>query len=187
MISEQVDQWILEDEMPVGPGLKVIRQSAGHFDPCEGMDEDDREAYWEFINWYVNREHLSLSSLPTPVFGKCFIEPDDAISFPFGSIDFQRNDGFNAKNWKLNKIFDRVKDLAEMHSCLSTEQGRQNTFDRYKNLVEREFRDKAVLWLETFQKYPQWVNKAQMLEKIGECNAHIRKCKAIWRKHAYRS
>ncbi|MDZ7760056.1 MAG: hypothetical protein U5L00_07365 [Desulfovermiculus sp.] len=186
-IRQQVNEWIDEEELPSRPGLKVLRSSASHFDPCEGMDEDDREAYWEFISWFISREHLALLSLPVPVaVGFTPIEPNDAISFPFGSMDFERKSSFKAYSWRLKMIFDRVKDLAETHSCISQEQGKRNIFRRYQELVEREFRDKALQLLETYTKYPQWTDKDKVFKRIQEYNAHIGKCKAIWRDFAYR-
>ena len=82
-ISKAVCGWIAEEEMPPGPGLKVLKG----FDPYAGMDEDEIEAYLDFRHWYQNRDHQLLDLVPVKPFEiYCFEEPDDAISFPFGSI-----------------------------------------------------------------------------------------------------
>jgi hypothetical protein len=56
---------------------------------------------------------------------------------------------------------------------------------RYEILVQNEFRDKAILLLETYKKYPHLVNKEKLLERIAELNSRIRKCKRIWKEHAF--
>jgi hypothetical protein len=48
-ISQTVDSWISEEEIPVSPTLKVIRAN----DPWHGMSEEEIEDAKEFIRCYL--------------------------------------------------------------------------------------------------------------------------------------
>jgi len=72
-----------------------------------------------------------------------------------------------------------------LHSCISHEEGKKNVHRRFINLVENEFRNKALILLETYKKYPQLINKEKAFKRIVELNSNIGKCKNIWQKYAY--
>jgi hypothetical protein len=59
-IGEIVDSWIAQEELPRRANLKVIKS----FDPYEGMDLDEVEAYLEFRGWYMAKDHTVLLSIP---------------------------------------------------------------------------------------------------------------------------
>ena len=91
----------------------------------------------------------------------------------------------NGYQYRLKQIFEKVKDLAVMHSCISHREGRENTRQRYKSLVESEFRDEAVVLLDTLKKYPQWVDRKKLAIRLAKLNSNIRKCNEIWKAHAF--
>jgi len=64
--------------------------------------------------------------------------------------------------------------------------GRKNTHQRFKDLVEREFKDRAVMLRETYQRYAVWISKERLLNEIVELNSRIRKCNKIWQEFAYK-
>ena len=183
-ISQEVESWILEEDLPSRASLKPVRQ----FDGLVPEDDEEREAYYDFISWYLSQEHLTLSSIPRPE------EPDFwQVEFDefgnnvsaFNTHDFERLHRFNKYHYRLKKVYERIKFLALNYSCISDEEGKNNTRQRYINLVENEFRDEAVMLLEHHKKYSVWMNKQKTIERINELNSRIRKCKSIWREYAY--
>ena len=54
-----IENWIAQDELPARPGLKPIRL----FDGLYPEDEDERQAYWDFIHWYVSQESITIQML----------------------------------------------------------------------------------------------------------------------------
>ena len=121
-----------------------------------------------------------LLTIPKPVIECDFWpEKDDAVSFAFGSMDFQRLRGeFNKFNFKIGKIMDRVKDLAQTFSCISNSAGRDNIKKRYEELVNFEFRSEALELATTFSEFKAWMNPDKVSKrlkflyiKIGECES----------------
>ena len=185
-ISTQVDMWIAEEELPPHPHLRPIRE----FDGLYPEDEDERQAYFDFIHWAMSREHEVLLSIPKPVRETDFWAHDidefgNDVS-AFNTTDFKRlyPDLFNRYQYRLKKVFERVKDLAETYSCISQEAGRKNIHQRFKDLVDQEFRDQAKLLLKTYREHPHLVNKVKLFDRVAEANRHIRKCRQIWRTYA---
>lgn len=58
-ITQQVDQWIAEEELPTRANLKPIRK----FDGIYPEDEDERQAYFDFLHWYVSQEHIAFQAI----------------------------------------------------------------------------------------------------------------------------
>lgn len=100
-------------------------------------------------------------------------------------MDYQRLHPFNKYAYKLRKIYERVKELAIRHSCISQAEGKTNTFRRFDKLVHDEFINRAGKLLETYRKYPHLVNKEKLFTRIAELNTKAQRCRDIWRKHAY--
>jgi len=197
-IGEEVDSWIAEEELPTRARLTIERRQKqeylGIWDNInnewlvEPMDEDEIEAYKEFRRWFVNKELDLIKIIPVKDNDEFYIpfENDDSISFAFSSMDFRRLvPEFNKYQYKLRKIYERVKDLADTHSAISDSEGKENTRQKYIGLVEREFRDNAKELLESYKKYPHLVNKEKLFQRIQENNNRILKCKGIWDRYAY--
>ena len=174
-------------EVPVHPCLQPI----GVFDGLYPEDEEERQAYWDFIKWTITREHAVLFNIPQQKneseIWRYDLDEFGNDSSAFNTVDYQRlhPSTFNKYHYRLAKIYEKIKDLALLYSCISHPEGRENTLRRYKSLVENEFRDKANLLLETYKKYPHLVNKEKLVERIAELNSRIRKCRHIWQEHAY--
>jgi len=183
-ISGIVDSWIDEEELPVSAGLKPIRK----YDLYSEMDEEEIQAYFDFMEWYFCQEHLLFLDLPRleePDFWPVELDDFGNDISAFNTHDYERLHPFDRYHWKLKKAYERVKELALTHSCISQEEGRENIYQRYKNLVENEFRDEGVMLLEHYKKYKVWIDKEKLFEKIEVLNSRIRKCKKIWREYAY--
>jgi len=190
MISEQivktVDGWIDEEELPVMAGIKVIKG----FDPYEGMDDDEIEAYHDFMHWALTMEHEALLSIskPTNKYGFWPFEFDESginVS-AFNTADFERlhPNKFSKYHYILKKIFEKVKDLALMHSSISYQEGRQNTFRRYESYVDSEFRERLITFTERYKREIDAGYRFELKRKIGELNRRILECKKIWERYA---
>jgi len=184
-IYKTVDSWILDEDLPTRASLKPLRQ----FDGLVPEDDEEREAYYEFISWYLSQEHIMLQGIPRPEEPDFWIVELDEFGndiSAFNTMDFERmhQNRFNKYHYKLKKIYERVKDLAITHSCVNTEEGKKNIKQRYINLVENEFRDEAVMLLKHYKQYSGWMDKHKTLGRIEELNSKIRKCKKIWSEYA---
>ncbi len=182
-IGEIVDSWIAQEEIPRRANLKVIKS----FDPYEGMDCEEIEAYLEFRSWYMAKDHIVLLSIPKPFVEKNFWpEPDDAVTFAYGSVDFQRLRGdFDKYAYRIQKILDRVKDLAQSYSCISHDEGKKNIQARYEALVHREFRDKVIELAQAYHKNRLRMDYEVVRAKIKEQYSHIIKCEKVWKQNAF--
>jgi hypothetical protein len=182
-IGEIVDSWIAQEEIPRRANLKVIKS----FDPYEGMDcEEDIEAYLEFRRWFMSKDHAELLSIPKPFVEKNFWpEPDDAVSYIYGSVDFQRLRGdFDKYAYRVQKILDRVKDLAQTYSCISHDEGKNNIQARYEALVNREFRDKVIELAQAYHTRRLSIDGHDAIKaKIKKLNCHIATCKKVWKQN----
>lgn len=186
-IGKTVDSWIAEEQYPSSTHLKVERTAARHFNPCADMEDEEAAAYWEFIYGTVSREHAILFSIPKPeALDFWTVELDEFGNnvSAFNTHDFERLYPFNKYQWKLNKIYDKVKDLAITHSCASDEKGRKKIHQRYINLVNSEFKNKGIFILEHYRKYKVWMYKDRVIARIEELKSRIRTCKKIWKKYA---
>ena len=189
-ISEQVDSWIMEEELPTRANFKPLRNAnpayMGIADPATGewilepMDEDEIEAYREYLSWFMSKDFHLAMSLPKPKDDEWNMpvetDEEETLSFAFGSADFARQhpNTYNSQHYRLKKIYEKVEDLATTHAAISDDRReKQNTFERFKNLVEKEFRDEAMMYLEAYKKHPQWVDKKECFRRIQELNRKI--------------
>ncbi len=184
-ISRVVDEWIAEEELPVNARLMVDRASL-----YDGMDDDELEAYFEFRSWFMGRDYQLLELIPKPANERDFwvFEDDNSISFPFSSADFQNeHPRFIDYQWRDRQVYEKVKDLADTYSAISNSEGKANTLQRYRNLVEVRFRDRAVFLLDTFKKHGQLLDRVKCMKEISRLNDKVRKCKEVWKQFAYAS
>ena len=185
--DKHVGSWILEEDLPPRANLKPVSR----FDGLYPQDQEECEAYWDFIKWVMTREHAVLLSISKPLNEQDFWQVDlDEFgndTSAFNTMDFQRvhNYEFNKYAYKLKKIYERVQDLALLYSCISHEAGKKNILQRFVNLVEKEFRDRAVFLVEAYKKYAVWTDREKLLKEIADLNGRIRKCKEIWYKYAF--
>lgn len=200
-IRNTVENWIAESELPSRAGLRAVsrfdnrygyQRTDLHGDEAvfkkEEQEIEEAEAYWDFMHWAMSKEHQVLLSIPKPAVEYDFwrVELDELGNdvSAFNTIDYGRMKPFNKYQYKLSKVRERVKDLAQTYASVSDMEGKQNTFKKYKNLVEKEFRDRGVMLLETYKKYAQWIDRAKLAKEIAELNRQIRICNMIWQKHS---
>jgi len=91
-ISKIVGGWIAEEELPPSPRLKVIHKFSDVYP--EDWNEDEFEAYREFISKCLAKDYAPLLALPKPE-KKCEFWPFQFDEFgndesPFNTIDFKR-------------------------------------------------------------------------------------------------
>ena len=178
-------QTSVDEILPVYSFLKPISR----FDGLYPKNPDENEAYWDFISWAMNREHEVLLSIPTSKREDFWLKDFDETGIDlsaFNTIDFQRlyPDQFDKHKYRIMKIYEKVKDFAQTHSCLLTQEGRKNIRQKFIDLVDAEIRDNAKKLLKQIQKKPYRDDKESIIERIQEANARIRRCKAIWEAHA---
>lgn len=188
-ISQEVDQWIVEEDLPPKATLKPINKLDGLYPE----NEEERQAYWDFIHWAINKEHAVLLYIPKQQneneqdFWQLDLDESGTDVSAFNTADFKRMHphSFNKYAYRLKKIYEKVQNLALLHSCITTKEGKTNIHRRFTCLVENEFKDKAMILLQTYKKYPQLINKEEVHKKIVELNRQIRKCNQIWKQNAY--
>ena len=91
---------------------------------------------------------------------------------------------FNKYGYAIKKVMERVKDLAIMHSSISSEEGRDDTYRRYEAFVNREFRNRLLSLTERYKRIEDDEKKAWLKRKIAEFNRRILGCKRIWERYA---
>ena len=142
-VSQQVDSWIKQDNTSTNPFLKRIRATDGLYP----KDEADCEAYFDFLAWYMSLDYLPLMSLPVSNNESWFpqkqIDETGADISPFNTMDFKRLYSFklNAHHWKTKQLMARLHGLAQTHSCLNNEEGREHTKRVFNEIVEIDFKN----------------------------------------------
>jgi hypothetical protein len=186
MISDQDQEQGLINSQEMPAYLKPVRM----FDCVYPENEEEREAFWDFIHWYIEYDHAILLSIPIKDYEHDFWHIDlnqaGSDSSAFNTMDYRKQHPytFDKYQYRVKKVFEKIQDLALLHSCISNPKGKKNTFQRYKSLVEKEFSDPAKALLETYKKYPRMKNKEELVQKIAKLNIKIIHCKRIWQKHA---
>ena len=181
--SIQVENWIDEEELPVRATLKVIRKN----DPNHGLSEDEIKGRNESIRCYILKDLEPLLLIPEDDSEEDFVVRN-YIESAFNTWDFvnkHRRRTFNGDHYRIKEIMEKAKELAIMHSCISHKDGRENTKKRFNSLVNSEFRDEAMVLIETLKKYPQLVDRKKLLDRLAGLNSNIRRCYRIWNEHAY--
>jgi hypothetical protein len=180
-VSEDVDSWIAEDELPVRANLKVLSR-------FDDLYDDEHLTPGEAYQLMMEREHALILGIAQPKYEESWppYESDDAISFVFSSSDYAKKMGkFNKYHWRIKKIYEKVQDLAQTYSCISNPEGKKNTYERFVALVEKEFKDEAQMIAEHYKKYSMYMWRVGTMRKIAKLNYHIRKCDEIWKQTAY--
>jgi len=178
---------IIEEDLPTSPFLKPIDKKEELYREIGIKTDEEKEAYWEFIHQTMNNDHKVIMDIPVPKDTEFWppIETGESISFPFSSMDYQRErPPFDKYHWRVQKVYEKVKDLGIDYSSVSDEEGRKNIHQRYKNLVAREFKDQADQILETYKKYPETRDKTKVFRKLADLHSKITRCNDIWNKYS---
>jgi hypothetical protein len=182
-ISQAVDGWMEEERNKRGVLLRVVRQS----DPWALMDEEEIEDIKEFIRWYLNRDFAALLQIPLPPREDDFWFPsyEEFQESAFNTHDFQGNrQPFDKYGYRVKKVLERVKDLAILYSCISSEVDREEIRTRYENLVNREFRNRLLYIAEKYRRESDEDERFVQRGKIGKLNRRILECKVTWEKYS---
>lgn len=153
-ISQVVDAWIAEEELPVSATVKPVRK----YDLYQGMDEQDIEAYWDFIRWYLSQEHLLLQVMPAqeePDFYAVELDELGNNVSAFNTYDFQKLNPFDRYHWKVKKICEQVRELAITHSCISDADGKRKVREKYLNLARNNCKD-SMTFFKVWREYAYW-------------------------------
>ena len=181
----EVDTWIAEEELPISAQLRVIRQN----DPDYGLTEDELAERNEFIEWYLLQDFAPLLSVPRQAADTgFFIAEVDASSSDYSAYsthDFLDTlQPFNKYGYAMKKLMERIRDLAILHSSLSSEQGRLNTQRRYEAFLEAKFRSRLAHLIERCHWIDDPDRKLDLKLKIAELTRRITEAKRIWERYA---
>jgi hypothetical protein len=184
-ISNTVDSRFVEEELPVAANIKVIRRS----DPNYGLSEDEIQDRLEFIRCYMLQDFellMMISKQTTEVdFFIVDCTADDVEYSAFNTHDFQRQQRpFNKYHYAMKKIMERVKDLAIMHSCISSPEDRQDVYQKYEALVNSEFRKQLLPLTKQYRWWQNEEKRYQLKQRIAKLNRRILECKIIWERYA---
>jgi hypothetical protein len=180
-ISEAVDSWIAEEELPASSCLKVIRAN----DPDFGLSEGEIDERNEFIRWFLSQEFVPLLRIPRREAEYDFFildcSPASDEYSAFNTHDFQDRFGtFDKHAYAVKKVLERVKDLALMHSCVSSFEGREQVQHRYESVLEFEFRERLLGLVEQYRKARTEERRFALKKRIAEMNRRILEAKSIW-------
>ena len=184
-IGTAIDKWIVEEELPVREGLKVIRLN----DPDYGLTEDELDERNEFIQWYLLQDYSLLLMVPKQERETDFFIVDLDVAAPgysaFNTHDFQDAlKPFNKYRYAMKKIMERIRDLAILHSCLSSPEGRLNTHRRYEAFLEARFRSRLAYLIECCQMTDDPDRRLELKQKIAELTRRILEAEGIWERFA---
>jgi len=177
----QSDSMLVEEELPVNAGLKVVRVNG----PNHGMTEDEIQDRNEFIHWYLQTDFSLIRMIPVQAENDFFFWDITDSTSAFNTHDFQRLlKPFDKFGYAMKKIMERVKDLAILHSVVSLPEDRMQIHRRYESLVDIEFRSRLLPLLTRFRYTASPENRLKIKQRIGEINRRIIECKRIWERHA---
>ena len=178
-ISKTVDNWMEEATHQGVSVLKVVRKN----DPWYGMSEEEIEDRREFIRWYLLKDMEVLLMVPVPPGGNdfWFSSHQEFMESAFNTHDFQKDRRpLNKYAYRVQKIMERVKDLALLHSCISQPEGRANIQRWYENLVDNEFRSQLLFLVGKYQRTFDEERRLKLRGKIAKLSRHILACKMVW-------
>ena len=181
-LSQQtLDNWMDAENRP--RVVRIIRKNS----PWYGMSEEEIEDRREYIRYYLYRELEPLLLIPLQPQQNdfWFASFQEFLDSPFNTHDFQKTQKpFDRYAYRIKKILEEVSDLALLHSCISSEQGRANTWRRFQNLVDDEFRDRLLAIAHKYSDTFDEEKRDALRQKIAEHNKRILECKKMWERYA---
>lgn len=179
------DDRIAADDLPAPTCLKVIRKS----DPNYGLSEDEIHDRQEFIHCYMLQDFELLMMIPKQAHDNEFFMYDCTVEereySAFNTHDFQRSQRpFNKYAYAMKKTLERVKELADMHSCISRPEDREWMFDRFKSFMAFKFIDRVEELAHELHTNISKATQAQIKRKIVKIGRSVRQCNTIWDQHA---
>jgi hypothetical protein len=183
-ITQTVDSWINEEEIPVSPVLKIIRKK----DPSYGMSEEEVQDRKEFIRCYLLKDFELILQIPIRQTENdfWFSSYQEFMESAFNTHDYQKSQKpFNKYGYRIKKVMEEVTDLAILHSSISRPEGRANIKRRYETLVDNEFRDRLPRLFQRYQKAWTGEQRYEIRKKVAELNRRIIQCKKVWEEYAH--
>lgn len=141
-ISQEVDNWIADSELPTRADLRPVSR-------FDDLYDDEFLSAGEAERLIMVQEYGPIFDIPKPAGehdGFCTFESDDAVSFAFSSADYRRLHPFNLEAWQMRQLLERAKDLGQTYSCISHEDGRRNTLRRFIEFAEGYPKHKGKLY-----------------------------------------
>ena len=180
-----VNSWITEQDLPASASLKMVRINS----PNHGLTEDEIQDRNEFIRCYMISDFELLMMIPKQEPENDFfisdVTPSDEGYNAFNTVDFQRTlMPFDRYGYAMKKIMERVKELAIIHSSVSSIDSRDHTYQRYETLVEVEFRYRMLELVEQYRNTYRPERRYIIKQKIGELNRRILECRRVWERYA---
>lgn len=181
----QTELLIPEEELPVKAGLKVMRTN----DPHTGQTEEEIQDRNEFIRCFLLQEFELLLIIPKQTAERDFFLSDYSVAeheySAFNTVDFQRRlRPFNRYNYSERKLLERVKELAIVHSSITSIEGRHYQLNRYEALIDGRLRNVLLRLAERHRRTNAPEEKSALKHKIGTLNRRILECKRIWERYA---
>ncbi len=179
------EELIVQENLPVCAGLKVIRKN----DPNYGLSDEEIQDRNEFIRCYLLRDFEPLLKIPIQVAEDDFFIPEHDVCSSeytaFNTHDFQkRMRPFNRYAYAMKIILERVKDLAILYSVVSSRDGKEEIFRRFESLVEYHFRGRLLFLVRRYRYAYSDYGRIKLKQNIGEINRRILECKRIWEQFA---
>lgn len=104
----------------------------------------------------------------------------------FATVDYLRGVAdFDVYKYFLDKTAERAKDLAIMHSAVTSKEGKEEIKMRFIALANNRFRNKALRLAAMHRACRDEEQRQTLFGKIQEVNRQIRRLRAIWKKYAY--
>jgi len=104
----------------------------------------------------------------------------------FATVDYLRGVAdFDAYRYFLDKTAERAKDLAIMHSAVTSKEGKEEIKTRFIALANNRFRNRALRLAAMHGACKDEEQRQTLFGKIQEINGQIRRLRAIWKKYAY--
>jgi hypothetical protein len=178
------DGWIDEDDLPVRADLRAIQAS----DPDGGYTDEDIRDRNEFVRCYLLKDFEVLLMLPSPSPKADFFVTDFEES-AFNTEDFYRLHAAGTickTGYRYQKILEQVKQMALLHSCIASPDGRKRMCNRYRSLINSEFRIRALNLAEKYRTIHDPQKRSVIRDRIGELNQIIIHCRRVWERHAPR-
>ena len=179
------ESYFPDEQLPPSPALKVIHIN----DPDFGQSDNEIQDRYEFIRCHLMCEFELLLMIPTQdINGDFFIADVDVYHddySAFNTYDFQKmRRGFNKFNYAMQKILERVKDLAIMYSCISQPENQQAVYNQFKSLMAFQFTDEVEELARKLHSDISNEERYRINRRIERLSHTIRRCKKVWEQFA---
>ena len=180
-----IESYFPDEQLPPSPALKVIHIN----DPDYGQTEDEIQDRYEFIRCYLLSEFESLMLIPKQDLNNDFFIADVDVYHDdysaFNTHDFQKlRRKFRRYNYAMQKILERVKDLAIMHSCITQPENQRAVYEQFKSFMAFQFTNEVEELARQLHSDITYYERSKIKRRIQSLSRNIRKCKKVWERYA---